>query len=124
MRWLIPSSMRPTSTISGVWVAEREVAEHREPERKGDRHAGKHRGGDNADEEDQKIEIAELMKDRRREPEQRDQSGDRAERQQQKRQSDPALRQPQHARKTIINATPDRQRGGAPGIGDLRAPRW
>ena len=38
---------------------EREIAENRKPKRKRDRHAGKHGGRDNADEEDQKIEIAE-----------------------------------------------------------------
>ena len=38
---------------------EREIAEDREPERKGDRHAGEHRGRDHADEKDQEVEIAE-----------------------------------------------------------------
>ena len=55
----MPSSMRPTTTSIGVCVVEREVAEGRQPEREGDRHAREHRRRDDADEEDQQVEVAE-----------------------------------------------------------------
>ena len=61
---------------------QRQIAEDREPEGKGDRHAGKYGGGDNADEKDQEIEIAEPQKHRPGGPEQRDEQRDRAERDQ------------------------------------------
>ena len=53
----MPSSMRPTTTVSGVRVVEREIGEGREPEREGDRHAGEHARGRPADEEDHQVEL-------------------------------------------------------------------
>ena len=70
----MPSSMRPTSTKSGVVRGQRQIAENGEPERECDRHAGEYRCGDHADEKDQQIEIAEPVKDRLAEPEQHDQA--------------------------------------------------
>ena len=58
-----------------------EIAEHRKAEGEGDRHAGEHRGRDNADKKDQKIEIAELAEQRRGQPEHGDKNGHRAQRQ-------------------------------------------
>ena len=49
IRWLMPSSMRPTTTIGGVVGGQREVGEGGEAEREGDGHAGarprRRRGG-------------------------------------------------------------------------------
>ena len=58
---------------------QRQIAEDRQAEREGDRHAGEDRGGDHADEKDQQVEIAEPVKQRRAEPEQQDANGDGAE---------------------------------------------
>ena len=59
---------------------QRQIAEDRQPERKRDRHAGEHGRGDDADEKDQQVEVAEPVEGGRGEPEQRDQSGGGAER--------------------------------------------
>ena len=53
-----------------------EIAENRKPEGKCDRHAGEHRRGDHTDKEDQEVEIAQAMKQRGAQPEQRDRDGD------------------------------------------------
>ena len=58
---------------------QRQIAEDRQAKRESDRHAGEDRGGDHADEKDQKIEVAEPVKQRRAEPEQQDANGDGAE---------------------------------------------
>ena len=43
---------------------ERQIAEGGEPEGEGDRHAGEHRRRDDADEEDQQVEVAEPVQHR------------------------------------------------------------
>ena len=96
-----------------------EIAEDREPEGKGDRHAGKHRGGDHADEEDQEIEIAEPQKYRPGEPR-------TARPARQWRRATTAMTA---ARRSATGAAPQRRsssampagmRGGAPRIGDFK----
>ena len=69
---------------------QRQIAEHREAERESDRHAGEDSRGDNADEEDQEVKIAEPLEDGLAEPEQHDEAGDGAERDGERpRRSDP-----------------------------------
>ena len=100
---------------------QREIAEDGEAECKGDRHAGKHRGGDDADEEDQEIEIAELRNTGPATPEQRDDHSDRAERSEHGPRR-AGTQQPQQ-RKDAIKPDADRHRRGAPGVGDFECRR-
>ena len=57
----MPSSMRPITTTSGVRGRQRDVAEGGQPKGEGDRHGGEHHHPDQADEEDQKVEVAERL---------------------------------------------------------------
>ena len=100
---------------------EREIAEDREPEGEGDRHAGENRGRDHADKEDQKIEIAELEEDRPRGEEQRDDHGHSTERGKHG-QRRTAAQQPQQ-RKDDHQRDAGRHGRGAPSVGDFERGR-
>ena len=94
---------------------QREIAEDRQAERKGDRHAREHGGGDDADEEDQEVEVAEPVEQRLAEPEQRDETGDGAERDDQDCAAWPTLAS-RSSCKNRHQHGPGGQRRGAPGI--------
>ena len=95
----------------------RQIAEDREPEGERDRHTGKDGGGDHADKKDEEVVVAEPEKDRRTEPEQRNDDGGTAKpRGERKRRAGP--RQSNDG-KNDHQGDADRQCGGAPGIGDL-----
>ena len=113
--------MRPIEDQKRRLRGQRQIAEHRQPERERDRHAGENRGGDHADEKDQKIEIAETMENRRAEPEQRHEHGDCAERDE-KRPRRPHLGEPKQ-REYRHQHNSDRKRSGAPDIGNLQRRR-
>ena len=57
----MPSSIRPTSDQSGACVVQHEITECGQPEGERDRHAGEHRRGDEADEEDHQVDVAEAQ---------------------------------------------------------------
>ena len=100
---------------------QRQIAEDRKPEAEGDRHAGEDAEAGDADKEDDQIEIAERTQPRLRQPEHRNQHRDR----QHRAEHDPDIagpRQPQQ-RKQRHQADADRQRRGAPGVGDLQRRR-
>ena len=98
-----------------------EVSEHGEPEAEGNGNAGKDAETGDADKEDDEVDVAERAKPWLRQPENRDQQHHR----QHRTQHDPdvaAARQPQQ-RKQRHQAGADRQRGGAPDIGNLQRRR-
>jgi len=57
-----------------------EIAKNCKPEGECDRYAGEHRRRDHTDKENQQVEIAQAMKQRGAQPEQRDHDGDNADR--------------------------------------------
>ncbi len=100
---------------------QRQIAEDRKPEGEGNRQARKHAKTGDADKEDDEVDIAERTQPGLRQPEQADQHGDRQHRR--KEHLDIAgARQPQH-RKQRHQADTDRQRRGAPGVGNLQRRR-
>ncbi len=69
----MPSSMRPTSTISGVRVVSARYPKIAKSESEGDRNAGEDAEAGHADKEDDQIDIAERTQPRLRQPENRHQ---------------------------------------------------
>ena len=80
MRWLMPSSMRADQDHQRRVRRQRQIAENRKAERKGDRHAGEHRAATTPTKKIRRFQIAELPEQRPAKPEQRDDDGNGAER--------------------------------------------
>ena len=100
---------------------QRQIAEDRQTKSEGDRHAGKHAKAGDADKEDDEIDIAERPQPGLRQPEHRDHQRDRQHRADHDLDvADP--RQPQESEQRH-QGNPDRQRRGAPDVGDLQRRR-
>ncbi len=64
-RFEMPSSMRPTTVLSGTLRRDREIAERADAERERDRHADRDARADEDDEEDSEVDVAERRERRR-----------------------------------------------------------
>ena len=60
-----PSSMRPTTVLSGTFCRDREIAQRPDAERKRDRDADRDARADEEDEKDHEVDVAELGEQRR-----------------------------------------------------------
>ena len=125
----MPSSIRPTITSIGVERRQRQIAEGRQREREGDRHAGEHVDRDHADEEDDQVELAERRQHRAGEPEQRRRP--RATARPRHASAQPHAAQQAQQRDHEHQPDADRDRRRAPGVADLERrrddespPRW
>ena len=107
---------------SACCVVEREIAEGGEAEGEGDRHAGEHHAADDADEEDEQVEVAERLQ----QPAAAAQKTPTTQRRRRARQHACASCRARSSRRTANDEhqrDADRQRRGAPGVGDLERRR-
>ena len=116
MRWLMPSSMRPTTTTIGRVGRERDVAEGREPEREGDRHAGEHHRADSPTKKISRLRLPSGFSTGLEQDQHADQRRDQRHGAEHVSRQSPTSSS-RRTRDDDHQPDADRQRGGAPGVG-------